>query len=155
MLLNTNNFLSPVQSALTVLQHSKFEFCLTGSRFFGGAREESDWDFITWFNQETEDFLVWIGFVLNEDVQDYLDPMTTKVLTKHFCHCDFRGMEWGEKIMHTDECLKIDIQLCHDFSTKIKVRDILKKSFNRPLPGDKYQRSQLWSMVYELVKAKE
>lgn len=154
MLRNTDNFLSPVQQYLLEMQCSKFEFCLTGSRFFGGHGPNSDWDFITCYSQEIEDYLFGLGYRLNEGVQDYLDPMTTKVFTKHFCFCEEQHRDFGyHPVEHTPECLKIDIQLCHDFETKIKIRDILKESFSgHALPGDKYQRSRLWSMIYKLVQ---
>lgn len=161
MLHNIYNFLTLVELCLLALKDSDKDFFLTGSRFFGGATKNSDWDFIASHSDSTEEFLWKLGFKLNEDVQDYLDPMTTKVLTKYFCCCEEHHQDqyeqYGvcEKVEHSDECQKIDIQLCHDFDTKIKVRDILKESFNRNgLPGDKYQRSYLWSMVYKLVKAK-
>lgn len=155
MLHDTNAFLSPLQQALLDLQNSKFEFSLTGSRFFGGAGPDSDWDFIVCHSQEIEDFLSGFGYRLNVEVQDYLDPMTTKVFTKHFCYCEEQARHYGHRnFEHTHECLKIDIQLCHDFGIKIKIRDILKESFSgHCLPGDKYQRSRLWSMVYNLAVA--
>lgn len=158
MLHNTYQFLAPVEFCLLALKESDKDFFLTGSRFFGGATDKSDWDFIARQDESTETFLRGIGFKLNEDVQDYLDPMTAKVLTKHFCFCEehYRDQDYNGRVEHSEECQKIDIQLCHDFDTKIKVRDILKESFKRNwLPGDKYQRSDLWSMVYNLVKAKE
>lgn len=156
-MLNDNvNFLSPLQQTLAGLQNSKFGFWLTGSRFFGNAHELSDWDFITGYNQEVEAHLKELGFVLNEGVQDYLDKMTTKVLTKHFCSCEFHARDWHEEVRHTDECLKIDIQLAHDLDLKLTVRNILKENFSHvSLPSDKCQRSKLWDMVYNLVKPKE
>jgi hypothetical protein len=162
MLHNTREFLAPIDACLMMLKSAEVSFFLTGSRFFGGVHSKSDWDFIAQHNEITEAFLLSIGFKLNEDVQDYLDPMTTKVLTKHFCSCESRWryddegvvMRFDEhRFQHSDECLKIDIQLCHDVTTKLQIRDILKKGFDsKPLPGDKYQRNRLWTMVYNLVK---
>ena len=153
MLHDTNTFLSPLQQALLDLENSKFEFNLTGSRFFGGASQDSDWDFIACYSQEIEDFLSGLGYKLNEAVQDYLDPMTTKVFSKHFCYCEEQARDYGHRhFEHHEDCQKIDIQLCHDHGTKIRVRDFLKESFSgHCLPGDKYQRSRLWSMVYKLA----
>ena len=155
MLHNTREFLAPIDACLMMLKNAEVSFFLTGSRFFGGAHSKSDWDFIAQHTETTEAFLLSIGFKLNEDVQDYLDPMTTKVLSKHFCHCEEQARDYGERFSgnHHEECLKIDIQLCHDVDTKIKIRDILKKGFEgQVLPGDKCQRNRLWTMVYNLVK---
>lgn len=156
---DTPEFLSPVDVCLLTLKNAEINFFLTGSRFFGGSNSESDWDFIARHTEDNETFLLSIGFKPNEDVQDYLDPMTTKVLTKYFCHCEAEAWNINKKaheITHGSECMKIDIQLCHDIDTKLKIRDILKKGFNsKPIPGDKYQRNKLWTMVYSLLKPKE
>lgn len=35
------------KNILSTLEHSKFDFYLTGSRYFGTAKHSSDWDFFT------------------------------------------------------------------------------------------------------------
>lgn len=158
MLHNTRDFLSAIDQQLVELERSVFDFHLTGIRFFGGWTHESDWDFITADDDAVVKFLEDSRFKLNEEVQDYLDPMTTKVYTKYFCDCEYWHHENHERgpVRHIENCLKIDIQVCSDKDTKLKIRDILKEGFmTTTLPGDKIQRNKLWTMVYKLVKSSE
>ena len=154
MLHDATSFLSPLQSALSRLHNSNFEFYLTGSRHFGGARQDSDWDFIAAHNKEIKDFLLSLGFERNEHVQLYLDPMTTEVVTLYLCSCSL-AQEASESglVYHRDDCMKIDVQLCHDMENKIKIRNLLKETFKRvSFPGNKYQRNAIWELTYKLLK---
>ena len=142
MLHETTPALPPIVATLFELEFSEFNFYLTGSRFFGGISNTSDWDFVTENNDKIENYLVSIGFKENVNL-NYLDPMTEKVYTKYFCGCENN---------HASECLKIDIQICNDIFTKIKIRDILKNNFTDGIPGDKYDKSRIWGLVYNLIK---
>jgi len=56
------------------LKNSPFEFYLTGSRFFGGEHEKSDWDFFVQDNGQVRAFLISLGFEIQNRIG--IDPIT-------------------------------------------------------------------------------
>lgn len=73
------------QVALSFVQMSKFQFFLTGSRFFGTHTEESDWDFFVQYSQEVEPALINAGFKL--ETESYAtDPNFVKVYKRENVH---------------------------------------------------------------------
>lgn len=62
-----------------------YDFHLTGSRYFGWNRPDSDWDFFATSNRETMLALKEIGF--KEDTKEgYQDGLTKKVYVLHGVH---------------------------------------------------------------------
>ena len=59
MITNINS-LFPVM--VQKLENSGFEFFPTGSRYFGGYKPDSDWDFMAQASSEVEEFLTSNGF---------------------------------------------------------------------------------------------
>lgn len=57
--------MKPLPIGIQILSNegARFTFHLTGSRFFGGETDHSDWDFITERTQEVTAFLLESGFV--------------------------------------------------------------------------------------------
>ena len=60
----SNSLNSPTMETLASLKASKFEFHLTGSRFFNSATKESDYDFFTKNCPEIKKWLEDEGFTL-------------------------------------------------------------------------------------------
>jgi len=69
-------------SMLNVLAHSEYNFYLTGSRFFGGSTETSDWDFFTELNPKIEKFLESYHFVVKV-IDAYCDTVYERVIDKN------------------------------------------------------------------------
>lgn len=114
------------------LNAATFQFYLAGSRWMGGAKPDSDWDFLV---QDSTDVRVWLvlhGFASRwaEHRPDTTDDCTTDVWERP-----------GEPV--------IQVQLCPDVQRKHRVaREIRWYWFNRHLNMSDYQRSKLWSLLY-------
>lgn len=63
--------ISRVPGVIRALDESKFEFHATGSRFFGTARENSDYDYFTELVDGVGGFLMDMGFRLPEEAHEY------------------------------------------------------------------------------------
>jgi len=104
------------QRILEILEKNSFKFYLTGSRFFGTDRPDSDWDFFTQDSPEVRQFLRENGFrEINPDsyfefevtdFNDYCDENTATV---------FRNG-------------KVDIQCQIDVQLKILTQEFIKHS---------------------------
>lgn len=115
------------------LINSAFEFTLTGSRFFGNARPDSDWDFFTQDCTQVQDFLEGLGFE-KLIFQDYNDCMTSRVYR------------------HKGE--RIDIQCVKDATIKKCAQHWLMKAVNNHgswrdlyFGLDKYKKDLLWDFA--------
>lgn len=127
---------------------SVHKFGLTGSRFFGGYDEKSDWDFFVKNNSDVRLFLEELGFQ-EEKFTGYTDELTVMVMRKYYYSCKFYVDQ------HSDDCQHVDIQLVSDFELKEKASKILLRNFRGTLPGDKDDRKSLWNMAIELAKVTE
>ena len=143
MIENNIKIIPEYYKTLMNLYDSKFSFYLTGSHFFGNLTKYSDLDLITTYSIEVEKYLESLGFSENNYVQNYLDDMTVKVMSKYFPNDD---ESYGG-------CWKIDVQLVRDIENKLKVRNFLKENFSS-LPKDKKQTRILWNMVYSYLQDK-
>lgn len=101
------------------------DYHLSGSRWWGYHRFDSDWDFISQYSESRLQFLLSAGFIVG-----------------------FNGLsDPADGVL----CLKlndIEIALCLNSRAKLKVRDILT-----PLPMgllSKSQRKWLWVTLYKL-----
>lgn len=120
------------------LMRSDIKFHLTGSRFFGGANEKSDWDFITEANPVTMSWLEANGFETDLD-SSYSDPTIVKVL---YGYC-----------VHNGSRVKVDVQLVESVSTKLYIQSILKDHWKHGLPVDKEVKKQIWNAAYAVYKS--
>lgn len=114
---------------------AQFEFHLTGSRYFGKSRSDSDWDFFTQDCEGIEAWLKTLGFnVLH--TSNYTDCEINKV---------FR---------HKEE--KIDVQLVKDVALKIEVQEYLYKHCKHLMYRlDRGCHSQIWDMCFKFAKGVE
>lgn len=131
----------------TMVQHlhqSKFEFFPTGSRFFGGmTSEKSDWDFFARDSEEIREFLASYGF--ENQSSDYEADKTLETV--------YSATRWSHGVAH-----KIDVQLVKPeaFHRKQCVQTFLKTRYgDNGLPGDKNMRSELWSILYDIIAVHE
>lgn len=132
----TNTQLLPVTVEM-ILKHSH-SFYLTGSRFFGGVTEKSDWDFFTLYDKEVRRELLDYGFKRNSDEIYSGDTEIVEVLSKN-CFNPTTGTP-----------VKVDVQLLIALKKKVAVQEALKKTWAnyQRLPGDKTMQSCLWLAAY-------
>ena len=100
---------------LAALKEAPFEFHLTGSRFFGNAHHDSDWDFFTEDSIEVREFLQNQGF---ENLNDKLE-----VNPKDLYREDPNIATVFESVF-----AKVQVQLVQNVGQKIVAQDILKES---------------------------
>lgn len=108
---------------LDAMNRSPLEFHLTGSRFFGTATTNSDWDFFVQDGPGVQDKLLWLGFMhLTE--HSYKDSNTLEV--------------WRYTTL-------VHVQVVKDATLKAKIQKIFK-SRNILRPSRK-----CWDLAYELT----
>lgn len=76
---------STTETILDKMESSRIPFFLTGSRYFGWEKPESDWDF---FSQNAKGTITTLGLLgFREDMtQGYQDGLTRKVFVGHSIH---------------------------------------------------------------------
>jgi len=121
-----------------MILRSPHEFHLTGSRFFGGVHEKSDWDFFACYSQALRTELLDYGFVLNSDETYSGDTEVVEVLSRNCVD------------PATMKPVKVDVQLLRSLDKKIAVQQALAKAFSsgKGLPGDKTIQRCIWFAAY-------
>lgn len=110
------------------------KFYVTGSRYFGGVTENSDYDFFVQDDEEIHEMLKGLGY----DVIQHHDYANDKSITYVY-----------EKISYyRNETHKIQIQVVKDAELKYEVQKFLKRHFHGGLPGMKMDRSALWDIAF-------
>lgn len=134
-----NNPSNNSSSALDAIKNSPIEFYLTGSRFFGTATEDSDWDFfvIESFLWTHEEMFVNLGFRPIQGMgrypgQDYLQDLHTI---------------WEHPTEH------IHIQFVYNPQKKDKIQNGLKRlEVFRNAPKDPFTIRSIWQAAYSGYK---
>lgn len=119
-------------SVLKAMEQSEFNFHLTGSRFFGGARMDSDWDF---FVQDSPEVRSWIeGHEFNKEFEGknyYGDPNIAVVYR-------YRN--------------SIHVQVVPDAFAKSFVQRALVKA-EVLKSASKMEAKRIWTLGYKLLEA--
>jgi hypothetical protein len=115
---------------LSKLEQSPFNFTLTGSRFFGGENDNSDYDFFVQKheNKQLTDFLTSLGFT--QTYRRYSDSVTMS------------NWVWNRKGQ-----TQIHVQIVRDANLKRQAQTILAKSVNMRMITDKAIRAYIWNAV--------
>ena len=122
-------------TVVALLHASPIEFHMSGSRFFGGHTEGSDWDFFTKDTPETRGFLEFSGF--------------EKLRRKYY---------GGNHIKNNANAVyrlgKVDVQLIDDPELKLKAQDILQSSpaIIKNFLNNKVSAKELWDWVYTILE---
>ena len=127
MLVNMDNTSNPLEA----LQNSAFQFYLTGSRFFGRTRPDSDYDFFCEDAEDIEEYLKSQGF------------RSTQVRETNYF-----GTEGIVKIYRNGI---VDVHLVSNAPLKQKVQTILKEQ--NMLQGNKATQKQIWTFAMKLAEA--
>lgn len=120
------------QNLLNKLQNdNRFTFYLTGSRFFGGASENSDWDFMVEENAGLDNFLKENNF--------------SDIGYENYNDCSVLAV-WFNATVHVQVLKEGTLR------KKLKVQSMLKECEIMPiLSSDKRLRSMLWNLLLSLV----
>lgn len=121
---------------LATLANAKYTFYPTGSRYFGGATNESDWDFYAEDTNEVRAFLIDVGFVelpFNLMLDEYNDPNICAVF-RHSQH--------------------VDVQLTRYLDERRRAHAIMKTPDAHCiyLILNKQQRHDLWRLIYSMSR---
>lgn len=126
-----------IPSELLQLQSSKFDFFLTGSRFWGNAGVFSDWDVFTQHSEEVRQFLFDLGFARYFNQSCYTDDTNCiEVFAKY----------------EGKPSQQIHIQLVKDVELKQAVQAFLYSNHPQGL-GDKAAARELWKFAFRALEA--
>ena len=137
MLANTQTVIPMLYQVLKAMEDSQFEFFLTGSRYFGGYHEGSDYDFFVLESTGVEEWLRAKDFHLDMESQYENDPTFAKVFSLK------TDIGW------------IQVQLIkpEEFKRKQVVQRLLYNRYGKNgLPGDKIAKCELWRLAYSIVE---
>jgi len=141
MLDSQAQLVTKTQVVLSRLDESHLDFNLTGSRYFGGARPDSDYDFFVEDESSICHVLEDMGF-FRLPFTNYKDNETISVY----------------RFIVADEGTQIDIQVVGDAETKKKAQELLFNTIPQLVRGKSSlgpldrSRKHLWNMAYEIVK---
>ena len=119
------------KTACELLEEAPFEFHLTGSRFFGGARVDSDWDFFVQAGPEVVGWLDAHGFRETDgSLAGYNDPNISIVFERDDTH----------------------VQVVKDAKLKLWLQDLLNEVgvLNKNNSAKMRERA-VWTTLYEVV----
>lgn len=117
-----------VLPALDVLQNAKHKFTLTGSRFIGGHRPKSDWDFVAEDTRSVRAFLSKNGF------EDKKDKAVVSDMDGHTSTIYQNG--------------RIQVQLSKTVEAKLFARNLIKLHFKKQhLAMPHESRRAFWKML--------
>ena len=110
-------------TAFNVLSNDQRTYHLTGSRYFGVAKRDADYDFFVQIDSGIESYLEQNGFTLEFGAGSYSDPLV--------CSC------WAKDNIH--------IQVVKNAQLKSRVQVFLKK--HNLCPADKTIAKWVWPAV--------
>jgi hypothetical protein len=125
------------QEVLLKLDDSHFDFHLTGSRYFGGFSQNSDYDFFVRNSEEIVAFLESIGFV-KEECSNYQASI---------------GLLCDTVAIYAHPFCRIHIQLVTDTKLRSFIAHKLDSSMIM-VNADKKTKSKIWQLAYTLCNSK-
>lgn len=111
------------------LNNDLIAYYLTGSRFFGGVNNASDWDFFTQHSDSTEQTLRYLGFQPVNEVGE-----RDKLIVSSWIY--------RQPNFH--------IMLVSDVELKLEAQNYLFKKYGKPVT--KYD-ADFWNQTYDLILA--
>lgn len=134
------NLSAVLPSIVETLNGSSFKFHLTGSRYFGGVKVESDWDLFIEESEEVIQFLSSIGFEM--DFESFYDDPS--VIAVYYGYC-----------IHHDRRVKVDVQLVSNAELKLEVQRVLQQCWPSGMSHfDKLTSRAIWKVALEVAKQK-
>jgi hypothetical protein len=144
MMIKDLNFALPY-GLKQLIVHGKIKACLTGSRRFGGATHESDWDVFVQDSHETRRFFndAWTGFTMVPESQlyneQYDDP---EIALLYRCKDHLTGA-------------MVDVQLVRSFNHKLLAQQWILSRFPTGYLKSigKQNAKWIWRVAYEITRA--
>ena len=129
---------------IQMLSTSNLKFFLTGSRYFGGTNEFSDWDFFVDRTSESVDFIKGLGFL-------HFKPSESDVI--HGNHYEgLSNVTIYQLITADDEKIQIQLLEGHNASdNKFTVQKKLKGLGTIFTSLTKPERKKVWSSMLEIA----
>ena len=121
--------------SIRLLSISRFRFHLTGSRYFGYAKPDSDWDFFTQDKEGLTDYLKSKNFVRKSMKPEWMGSNTLSI--------------WE----HTKAEVEIEVE--RDWDLKQRAQEYIKANpaFLESLKNlPKLERGEVWENVYAILK---
>ena len=138
MLANTNTLVPQHYCVLKALEQGPYEFFLTGSRYFGGCRANSDYDFFVQDNEAIEPYLRSLGFVEDDDAQYEDDPSFVKVMT----------------LATAEGVIQVQLTKSKLFARKQLMQNLLQDRYKgQGLPGEKIHQKELWHLTNHILES--
>ena len=129
---------------LEVLEKSKYKFTLTGSRYIGGHRKNSDWDFVADNTKAIRSFLRKNGF---EDLKTKM--LDTGGLVMNIPMLEQDGLDGYTFTIYQKG--NIQVQLSGNVKAKLFARDIIKTHFRKQHLGmERNARRDFWRMLCDV-----
>lgn len=124
------------EKILHEMQNSNIHFYLTGSRYFGGWNNESDWDFFVESSPDAISWLIKNNFELDLESSDYRDNNTLAV---------YKHKKWD-----------IHIQVSQDAALKAQVQSAIYEKFLTTYRNmSKNTRNFFWEDMFRIHKKVE
>lgn len=138
MLANTNTLVPQHYCVLKALEQGPYEFFLTGSRYFGGYRDGSDYDFFVQESEGVESYLRAMDFVEDTDAAYEGDPTFVKVMT----------------LATAEGVIQVQLIKSKLFARKQLVQKLLQGRYQgRGLPGEKIHQKELWHLTNHILES--
>jgi len=123
-----------------ILQKSGIELFLTGSRYFGGARPDSDWDFYCEYQEGLTEALIKEGFHIEQHTH-YDDPNTVRYNDNNTTLVLHKGRRGNPEI-------HIQIVVSAELKSRVQNNSNFRAVYNSL---SKKERTALWNMAYTFI----
>ena len=136
---------SELVNKLGLLSLLNWNFTLSGSRFFGKADLESDWDFFVNDHNQSRNTL-----------RANLEDMGFKCITLDSVLCIYKDSETNDvyRWVSTNRKEQIDIQLVKNANLKRKAQEIIKKVVGRKFClMSNLAQAEIWETVFEAIRS--
>ena len=143
---------SKTEEIIEALRNSSNQYHLTGSRYFGGSTETSDWDFFVQSSDNVRDELDKLGFIViprpdkNDDDRYYPHSVTQVWSDDSIDYFDRNCV-----MVVGSNAAPIHIQLVKDVQKKLKVQANLMRSGALRHIKTKGDRKRVWNMCFDLL----
>lgn len=130
------------------LADSRFQFYLTGSRFFGNAETYSDWDYFTADSEAVRQFLIDSGFI---DLSTLSKAELERRGYDFNMPYEHRNMQ-GTLTIFEHQRERVHVQIVEDPGLKWKIQTELRVSgFPWGIKDKRVQRS-IWNAVFQISR---
>jgi len=126
-----------VQNIIAYLDMSINTYYLTGSRFFGNFKEDSDWDFFAFASEETRRELVTMGF--------------KRINCENFIDLGYNQDQFVDILELEVIDGVVQVQLVNNIEAKTQVQNFIKSFYLHQFNSmSKNERKELWTLLLHI-----